>query len=1657
MIDKITPRGLDKSSDHKLVSRTSMIDALNLYIADDYLGPEGNAGVLKSVRGNVVVDYATDNDRPVNELAHIKVIGSTTDEKTKIVYLYVWSQYLEDHGVWAYDPYGKLPISKTQPQGIPNTIRKILCPGAPFGGFEFDENGFVKGDVIYTNTNEFEKHPAIRDFLSGQSGTSSSIDYESLRIDFEKDALLYFTDNKNEPRRLNVYRALLETSDPNSSFNNYNLFDRQDLICACPKVPLDRISFTWDTDSTVSTNNFATTPGFQFAYQAIYKDKIESAISTYSKIAFPPTVVHRGSAAANMILQSNVCILSVPQLGPEVESVRLLARYGNTSNFFEIDEVPNLELEDSNNWTAQDRTYIFRNDRVGFGVSPNEVDKTFDKVPRKAQAQTTISNRLVYGNYLEGFDNVKTICDSSVIYKERPRDYRDYVVRFRPSVFRTPFGNNKCVGFEIDTRSFDSRIFEGTEVSVVVNYRPDRNFHMYQADGSYHQSRQAGWESKNAFGYKRWPFKVENTQFSVLNNSFSGNPDGQSLSNGHVFEGSPAEEMEHRHDENVQETYDRVFPSTEFPDPSVNYLDRWGNRFFGMNYGVGSKGQPAFIGMEGADALNYESNLPYWKQYIYDSDMDAHGGGYHQTRRARYGTSAGNPLILQGGDLEFKVRFVVTNDELWNGKKLIAETVMEALCGATGDDLSWSNYVNLLEVQNLATLNIDLGLDSFDRIQPGDPFSYLICGVGQSNQDDNTITEVGKRYLVGDGDHGSQSIPMGYFIVNKAEVEFYMELVQGDELSYSDASWWGDGSSTAGRVRLCISKITPDQDNGLLTCVKKIDPRSPWWVFKKSNLLGGTVPTQDSETYHISDPVFLQEDEVDDWSFLGQFSSVFTDPLDEGIGNPDIAVNRACWGFLDISNSFFTFYENIMNPPELGVSRFKFSLMDGEGGPGGALAGGGSAYDLYGNADYGSIAARVDLGWDATHSQLARKEIVGAANSAQFSYQSFDGGKSDGGDYFGGPYRVADGDIIEEWGLGTTDYPKIKYHVSGPFFTGTIAMNPIDKNEMYFDANHSNPQPFPDVKDYSTTMPLIWMNSRGIPIHELSENGSDYDGGEFPTNWCQSPYPWPQTIASLPEGFDTYDDDGVANLPVDPLPFREAYSADGAWVGESESPPAQDFFGSVDFSQLHSHIELTGASSYVGGNQEFRSFKTSAMHEFGVVYYDERGRHGAVNHLDSVYVAGYSNQERGSASQGPVSIQLTLGHQAPEWATNYKIVYSKNTTVNRFVQYSAAGAYVTAGEGASSSPSRIYVSLNHLQGRGISYTNAWGASDENLELTGGGIPLMYTFTKGDRLRIISYMLQPTTDSQFDCPPRMYPQSFEFEVADMVSLGEENNPLVDSSLGTDDPGFNAKQGLFLVLKNNNSCAGFRHQDIKGESHHWGDNCVFELYTPSKELDSDDRLYYEVGESYSVQGGVHVPSTVTIDEGDVYFRRAAVNMMEYDTDGLDGISGYQPLIMNLTDPDDVTGIIRVPESNFKSYYIESPVASDLFRSDSISIGRPNAIDHDAQEAYKEASVIHSDRDVTDAGKVSYSSFNSSLAIDKDLDLKSGGVNYLVNHDDSMFFVQKDKCGHIPIDRTLISDVMGEESLIASSNFLGTPRYYVGRAGADNNPESVVNINN
>ena len=590
MIDKITPRALDKSSDSRLVPKTSMVDALNIFITDDNVDGEGNVGVLKNIKGNKNVDYAIASDAPTSE---VKVIGSITDSKTQICYFFVWSQNAAEHGVYAYDKYGKLPLSRTTGQGVPNSIRKIFTSSQ----FNFPEHGFVKGDIVYTNTNEFEKHPGIDEFLNSR---------KTLKVDFEKDILLYFTDNENEPRKINVYRALVNQSM--LAFGAYSdSFAITDFICACPKTPLDRITFAFSPDASRSTNNFAASPGFQFAYQNIYKDGMESAISAYSSMAFPPSVLNRGAAQSSDLLSHNLCELTIPSAGPEVEKIRILARYGNSANFFEIDEVSNTNST-TLNWNLPNRTYKFYNDRVASGVSPLEVDKTFDNVPRKAQAQTAISNRLIYGNYLEGYDNVNTECTSEVVYNPRQQDFLDLIVKAKPSIMRSKYGNNKSVGFKIDTTEFPSSVTAGTTINVVVEFSPDKNFHIYQAQDTtktYHQSMQVGEDSINAQGYPRWPLNESNNRWRE-----SGEALGQTAGFSETHENTFASVQEAGGNDTETETNKNVWDDQDSAGES--YLTSRHDRFFGANLGVGAD-------------LNYDDqgdvdnspptqiNLPSWK------------------------------------------------------------------------------------------------------------------------------------------------------------------------------------------------------------------------------------------------------------------------------------------------------------------------------------------------------------------------------------------------------------------------------------------------------------------------------------------------------------------------------------------------------------------------------------------------------------------------------------------------------------------------------------------------------------------------------------------------------------------------------------------------------------------------------------------------------------------------------------------------------------------------------------------------------------------------------------------------------------------------------------------------------------------------------------
>ena len=1415
-IDKLIPRQLTPDADSKLVRKTSFLDALNIY-SGDY--EEGNQGVLKNIRGNKKVSGSD------NLPDDARIIGKVEDIRTGLIYFFVYSETAVNHGIWVYDIEGVLPGA------TPNSINLVYRSNL----FNFPQNGFIKGDVVYTN--------AVRTFS------------QDLGPDFEKDAIIYFTDGVNEPRKINAYRAYNSASNaiihggPNVSHEN--LLNEQDFITACTKTPLKQITFQFTSDDSKSTNDFLNTPGFQFAYQYIYIDGMETAVSSYSDIAFPPSVLNQGASAHVDHNQTNRCDLTIPLPGKEIESIRLLCRQGNTGSFLVIDQI------DAEGF---DGTYAFYNDKVLSGFSFDEINKQFDSVPRKATAQTTSSNRLFYGNYLDGFDNVDVSADATVIYQ--PRDGNEFIsgnVKVTPSISTllelpnedidfNDFDNTpKTSGFVVDCSELPAAISEGDTVEFQVTLAPDRNWHVYNFTGSessYHQSTQLGPQEQSS----------PDVNFNEANTELFFSQTDESAGSTYITDTAV------------------LGPFVDAPGASAENI---GGRLFGSGNGV-------------------NDSLCTWK----------HANG--EIPNVAFGTSAGNPLILKGGSITFKAKFeCITSQILTTGRVNVARAI--ALCMSVVSDDALEEPLaeqgfELIERTRRPVYQFNLGINSGQIIgqrrlgdpDDSDPLSRLIVALRGDNLDN----------------------PCGAFIVNAATLTFRAEQAP-NRFTLSDPE--------KAHIRFGVESINPVEGAPFLfTCIHET-PK-----------IEEVVAQPDFGIYTNQNPpisegwIAVGEEEFNDGllpdSFFQSFGFTvedFTDPSAATLyGQTANFVNQI--GFLKFNAGDTNLFYNenaITDAPEVAPdgssqsypSSLAFCCFDGEGGPGGGKARGGAnsnhPYDTFKLFNSGSLTVN---------------QAIPSLNIEN-------------------PYRYT------------------------AFWNGTI-QSPFDSDE---DVNN-NPR-------VQTILPLI------SPVVDIGA--------------------------------------GIINYSVDfPKHFLQPFSGDDVNVLDPKSP---------NFKRLHSYTEITSAfiSSSDVLDPRTRSFKTSANHDFGVVYYDERGRHGFVNPIDPVYVAGYSELDRGAGAQGRVAVSIELLNNPPEWAHYYKIVYAKNTSVKDFIQYSSGGAFIASSDEqeVADSNTNIYVSLNYLQGHPVSYVSSFGARTPE-----GGLNF-YKFEHGDKLRVISY---------FDGTDRVYPAKAEFDVVNLVDLGVDQNPLAIA-----DPPENNK-GNFVVLKDNPNSGGFRFSDVSAGTDFWGNNCIIELFSPSKDREEDERFYYEISDRFDVGFDandtlVHTANPVVVTKGDVFFRKVAVNSREFE-DGQ-----YQDIII------DDDGFDNPPQSNFKSVFLETVTATDLYRSDSIGIGRPNVVLEGAKETVRESTITYSDPSNPESTKVNYSSFNASLANFKDLPENFNSIQYLGDHGDSIFCLQKDKLSRVPVNRAIVASAAGGESLIASRNVLNEAIFFTGQSGCDDNPSSVSDI--
>lgn len=458
----------------------------------------------------------------------------------------------------------------------------------------------------------------------------------------------------------------------------------------------------------------------------------------------------------------------------------------------------------------------------------------------------------------------------------------------------------------------------------------------------------------------------------------------------------------------------------------------------------------------------------------------------------------------------------------------------------------------------------------------------------------------------------------------------------------------------------------------------------------------------------------------------------------------------------------------------------------------------------------------------------------------------------------------------------------------------------------------------------------------------------------------------------------------------------------------------------------------------------FRTFKTNATHSLGIIHYDQRGRPGNVRPLPSVFVPGYSPTERGGTGrQGRVGMEIALLSDPPDWAFYYQLVYAGSSTVQDFIQYSVGGGY-HAIDSEQEALNNIYVSLNYLQfNPSVSYAEAFGAVHPD------GTSDLYAYSPGDYLRVISYFTDDTT--------QIYPSNLIFEIAGQVTLTSDSdtNPLMEA----DDVDAVHLTGQFLILKNNQQSGGFSFESVLLDNNNpqgdnfWRGRCIVEIVTPNRLAEGDEIVYRETSQVYNVArnntGVYYQTPTLLFANGDVWWRAVPVNINDYQNGNF--INIIQPDVDALGDDNPFS-----TQPRFRSVYLETDTFNDTFPGCDVNgLGKVKRYKPDATQVRRFSSVTFSDENNYSVRRLRFTVFNPYLAPFKDLPNEFGNINALLNYNDSLFVVQEDKVSMLPVNRQIISDVLGAESLIATSKVVGNQQMMPSSAGADNNRESVIKV--
>ena len=242
-----------------------------------------------------------------------------------------------------------------------------------------------------------------------QGGLNFNKDYRIDRNCRVINGILYWSDNYNEPKKINIDKGI-KTNQAGYSTNE-----------TAYEIPASGIPYTTFTiirrppyynlsvtklEDPLFANNYIKNAAFQMAYYYDFIDNEKSRLSAYSDLVnfnYP-------FEESNYV---NCIIPFAENIEGEIEKINICVKNLETNvtyivKTFDKNNPADLALIEAHNAGITELSYNFYNDVVGAALDASQSSIPYDLVPLKSKTLETATARLFLGNNLAGYNTPKT-------------------------------------------------------------------------------------------------------------------------------------------------------------------------------------------------------------------------------------------------------------------------------------------------------------------------------------------------------------------------------------------------------------------------------------------------------------------------------------------------------------------------------------------------------------------------------------------------------------------------------------------------------------------------------------------------------------------------------------------------------------------------------------------------------------------------------------------------------------------------------------------------------------------------------------------------------------------------------------------------------------------------------------------------------------------------------------------------------------------------------------------------------------------------------------------------------------------------------------------------------------------------------------------------